>query len=63
MSAITDLLRLIEMLEELHTKVQGVISYPNLDTTLLYDGLRRWSLYLNTCVAALASEALEAPGA
>ena len=35
LSAATDLLCLIERLEELHTKVQGMISSTNLDTTLL----------------------------
>ena len=42
-SAVAKLLRLIERLEELHTKVQGTISYPHLATALIYDVLRRWS--------------------
>ena len=42
--------------------MQGVISSTHLDTTLLFDVLRRWSLYLNSCVAALALESLDAPG-
>ena len=54
-SAVAELLRLIEILEELHTKVQGMISSPHLVTTLLFDVSRRWSLYLNRCVAVLAS--------
>ena len=33
-SAVAELLRLIERLEDLHTDVQGMISYPHLDTTL-----------------------------
>ena len=49
-SAIAELLRLIERLEELHTEVQGMISSPHLATTLLFDVSRRWSLYLNWCV-------------
>ena len=55
-SAVAELLRLIERLEELHTEVQGMISSPHLVTTLLYDVSRRWSQYLNRCVAASASE-------
>ena len=43
--------------------MQGNISSPHLATTLLYDVLRRWSQYLNMCVAASASEVEEAPGA
>ena len=62
-SAIADLLRLIEILEELHTEVQGIISSPHLVTTLLYDVSQQCNLYLNRCVAVLALEALEAPGA
>ena len=63
MSAVAELLRLIERLEEIHIEVQGVISSPYIATTLLYDVLRRWSQYLNRCVAALDSEVEEAPGA
>ena len=40
-----------------------MISSPHLATTLLFDVLRRWSQYLNRCMAALASEVEEAPGA
>ena len=61
-SAVAELLRLIERLEDLHTEVQGVISSPNLATTLLFDVLRRWSQYLNRCVAASDSKVVEAPG-
>ena len=61
-SAVTKILRLIERLEEFHTKVQGMIPYPYLNTTLLYNVSRRWSQYLNMCVAASASEVVEAPG-
>ena len=39
-----------------------MISSPHLATTLLFDVSRRWRLYLNRCVAALASESLDAPG-
>ena len=34
-STVTNILRLIEILEELHTKVQGMISPPHLFTALL----------------------------
>ena len=34
---VAELLRLIERTEELHTEVQGVIKYPHLAATLLYD--------------------------
>ena len=47
-------------MEKLHTKAQGIILCPHLATALLYDVSRRWSLYLNRCVAASASKALEA---
>ena len=62
LSAIAELLCIIEGLEELCNKVQGMISYPHLSTILLYNVLWRWSLYLNRWVFASASEALEAPG-
>ena len=42
-SGVTELLRLIERMEELHTEVQGMISYPNLATKILYDVSRRRS--------------------
>ena len=61
-SAVAKILRLIERLEELHTEVQGMISSPHLATTLLFDVSRRWSQYLNRCVAESASELEEAPG-
>ena len=61
-SAVPELLRLIEMLKELHTEVQGMISSPHLATTLLFDVSRRWNLYLNRCVAVFALETLDAPG-
>ena len=56
-SAVKELLCLIERLEDIHTKVQGIISSPQLSMTLLYDMSKRWSLYLNMCVDALESEA------
>ena len=37
LSAVAALLRLITSLEELHTKVQGIISCPHLSTTLIFD--------------------------
>ena len=42
-SAIANLLRLIERLEDLHTEVQEMISFPQLTTKLLYDVSRQWS--------------------
>ena len=48
------------MLEDLHTKVQGMITSPHLYTTLLYDVFRRWSLYLNKCMGVSSSEVLVA---
>ena len=61
LSAVAELLCLIERLEELHTKVQGMISYSHLATTFLFDVSLRWSQYHNRCVAASASEVEEAP--
>ena len=55
-SAVAEILRLLKRLEELHTKVQGMITTPHLPKTFLYDVLRLWSLYLNRCVTALSSE-------
>ena len=57
-----ELLQYLNETEELHTEVQGMISSPHLATTLLFDVLRWWSLHLNRCVAASASESLYAPG-
>ena len=62
-SAVAEILHLIERIEEPHIKVQGMISSPHLTTTLLFDVSRRWSQYLNMCVAASASKVAEAPGA
>ena len=45
--AIAGILRLIERMEELHTKVQRIISSPHLSMTLLYNVLRRWSQNLH----------------
>ena len=39
-----------------------MISSPHLATTLIFNVLRRWNLYLNRCVAVSASESLDAPG-
>ena len=61
-SAVAEILRLNESLEELHTEVQGVISSPRLAMPLLYNVSRRWRHYLNRCAAASASEVVEAPG-
>ena len=62
-SAVAELPCLIENLEDLHTEVQGIISYSYLSMTVIYDVLRLWSFYLNRCMAASDSKALEALGA
>ena len=62
-SAITNIHRLIERLEELHTEVQGMISSPHIEATLLYDVLRKCSQSFNRCMTACDSEVTEAPGA
>ena len=46
-SVVAEILHLIEILEELHTKVQGVITSPHPSTKIMFDAFRRWSLYLN----------------
>ena len=46
-AAVTDILPIIERLEELHTKMQGMIKSFHFSTTLLFDVFRWWSLYLN----------------
>ena len=51
-----DILSLIERLEEIQTKVQGMISSPHLVTTLLYNMSQRWTQNLNRCVTASDSE-------
>ena len=61
LSDVVELLRLIERPQELNTEAQGIISPPHLTTTLLYNVLRRWSLYLIMCVAASDSKDLESP--
>ena len=43
-SAVMELLRLIERLEDLDTEVQGMISSPRPATKLLHYELQRWSL-------------------
>ena len=57
-----EILRLIERLVDIHHKAQGVITPPHLSTALMYDLSRRWSLYLNMCMAASYLEVLESPG-
>ena len=61
-STIAEILRIVERLEEIHTKVQGVISSPHIATTLLFDLSRQWSLYLNKCMSESASEPLDTSG-
>ena len=61
-SAVAVLLHIITSMEGLHTKVQGMISPPNLATTLLFDVSRRWSLYLNRCMDVSTSESLDSQG-
>ena len=43
--------------------MQGTILSPHLAPPLLNDVSQRWSQYINRCVAASASEVVEAPGA
>ena len=56
MAAITELLHIIEILDEIHTEVQGMIKPHHLSTTLICDVLRYWYLYLNRCVTMLSLE-------
>ena len=56
--AVTELLGLIERLEEIHTKAQGIISSHHLARTILYNVSQRWSLYLKRCVPTLATKSL-----
>ena len=55
-SAVAEILQLIKITEDLHTKVQGMITTPHLAKKNLYNVSRRWSLYLDRCVTALSSE-------
>ena len=61
-SAIAEILRIVDRLEGIHTKVQGMISSPHLATKLLFNLSRWWSLYMNRCVDELASEPLDTSG-
>ena len=61
-SSVTELLCLIEILEDHHTKVKGVISSPQLAISLIYDVSWRWIQYLNRCVNVSALGVLESPG-
>ena len=61
-AVIVDMLRIIERLEELHNKVQGVIKHPYLETTLPFDMSHWWSIYLNICVTELSSDDVRGPG-
>ena len=63
LSAVSDIIRLIKRLEEIHTKVQRVTTSLNLATKLVYNVSPRWLLYLNRCVTALSSEDIGAAGA
>ena len=62
MSAVMEILHLVEGVEELRTEVQGIITSPCLATTLMYDVLSQWSLYLNRCVDLSVLESLETRG-
>ena len=44
-AVITYIIRLIEILEDLHSKVQGVITSPNFLRKILYDLCRLFSMY------------------
>ena len=61
--AITEILRLIENMEDLHTNTQGMITPLHLAKTLMIDVYRRRSLYLNRCGAASSSKDLGLPRA
>ena len=61
-SAVTKLLSLIGILEELHFEVHEMITTPYLATTLLYAVSRQWLLCLNSCVTALSSENIGTAG-
>ena len=43
-AAVAELLRIIEMLKEIHTKAKDIITPLYLATSLLYNVSRRWSL-------------------
>ena len=49
--AVVEILRPIDIMEELRTKIQGAISPPQLATKMIYNVSRWWSLYLNRCEA------------
>ena len=51
-----EILYLVEILEEIHSEVQGMITSPYLSTTLLYKVSRWWSTYLDRFVVELSSE-------
>ena len=59
--AVMELLCIIERLEDIHTKVHGMIKPLHLATKMLFDMLRRWSLYLNRCVTMSSLEDVGAP--
>ena len=59
---VAELLCFIKRLEELHTKVQGMITFLHLTTALIFDLLRRWFLYLNRCVTTSSLENVVAVG-
>ena len=61
-STISELLCLIERMEDLHTVVKGMISSPHLATKIVFGVSRRWIQYLNMCVVASALEVVEALG-
>ena len=62
-SSVAEILHLINILEEIHTEVQGIITSPHLATTLIFDVSRQWSLYLSRCVVVSLLGYLGAPGA
>ena len=59
--AVTEIVRIINRLEELHTEVQEMIKSSHLATTLIYNRPRKWITYLNRCVVASSLEDVEAP--
>ena len=60
---ITEILRPIENMEDLHTNTQGIITPPHIDKTIMLDVYRLRSLYLNRCGAASSSKDLGLPRA
>ena len=61
-AVVVELLRLIERLEELHTKLYVLINSPRLALKNIYNVSSRCNLYLNMCMSESSSEDSGAPG-